>query len=156
MAGIAAGIYWIFKSFLQIPIGKFLDLYREENDDYWAMVVGMAISSLVPLGFLFASYPWHLYGLQFLLAFGMALAVPARNAIFTRHIDKEKEAQTWGFQSSVLGFAGGLAGIAGGFIADAMGFAALFLLLSLFGMIATILVIGIRNDILYGKNGNPK
>jgi len=148
VAGIAAGIYWILKSFLQIPIGKWLDLYRGEKDDYNAMILGMVISSFTPLGFLFISQSWHLYALQMLMAIGMALVIPSKTAIFTRHIDKEKEAQTWGLQSSSLGFAAGIAGIVGGLVANAFGFSALFILVGLLSFLSTTLLILIRNDII--------
>lgn len=156
VAGIAAGIYWILKSVLQIPIGKLLDLYHGERDDYKAMIWGMFISSIAPLGFLFASQQWHLYILQVLLAVGMALEIPSRAAIFTRHIDKEKEAETWGLQSSSLGLAAGIAGIVGGIIANTLGFPALFILVSLLGMISTLLLVFIRDDIAPRQTSFPQ
>ena len=100
VVGMAIGIYWVAKSILQIPIGKYLDRNHGEKDDYWFMVIGTFLASLTPLLFLVSSEPWHIYGLQIVHALGMAMAIPPWGGIFTRHIDKGREAETWGLESS--------------------------------------------------------
>jgi len=148
VAGMAIGIYWITKSLLQFPIGKFLDHVKGEYDDYWFMVVGTFIASLTPLAFIISSEPWHIYSLQVVHAIGMAMAIPPWGGIFTRHIDKGREAETWGFESSALGIGIGIAGIAGGFVANTIGFTPLFILVSVFGMTGSLLLLVIRKDML--------
>ncbi len=95
VVGFAAAIYWILKSILQVPIGKFLDKRRGEKDDFYCLVVGYLLAALVPFGYIFSYSPWHIYGLQAVYAIGMAMGIPAWAAIFTRHIDKGKEAFEW-------------------------------------------------------------
>jgi len=148
VAGIAAGIYWIVKSILQIPFGKFLDRTSGEKDDYWFMILGIFIASLVPLGYLVVYEPWHVYALQSVLAIGMAMVIPPWGGIFTRHIDRGREAETWGFESSLLGMGMGVAGIVGGIIAKSFGFNFIFATVSAFGLLGVFLLLLIRNDIL--------
>lgn len=151
VAGIAIGIYWLAKSILQIPIANFLDKHIGEKDDYYFLIGGTLLASLVPLGFIFASLPWHMYGLQLIQALGMAAALPAWCAIFTRHIDKGREAQSWALDSSALGIGAGIAGIVGGTIAEAFGFTPLFIGVAIFGVIAAFLCILIRKELLPRK-----
>lgn len=153
VAGMASGIYWVTKSLLQIPIGKFLDRRRGERDDYRALISGTFLASVIPLGYLLASEPWHIYAMQVVYAFAMAMVIPPWGGLFTRHIDKGREAETWGFESSLLGLGVGIAGIAGGFIAKAFGFAPLFIAVSVFGILGGCLLLLVGKEILPRGNG---
>lgn len=147
VAGFAALFYWIVKSFLQIPIGKYLDKNHGEKDDFWFMVLGTFITGLVPFGYLISFQPWHIYGCQILQAIGMAMVVPSWSAIFTRHIDKGKEAFEWSTRSTVLGFATGVAGAIGGIIAALFGFKIVFIFVGIFTIISAFLLFLIHKEI---------
>lgn len=148
VVGMAVGIYWITKSLLQIPIGKYLDRNHGEKDDYWFMVAGSYLASLTPLVFLVSSEPWHIYALQVVHAIGMAMALPPWGGLFTRHMDRGREAETWAFESSFLGIGLGIAGIVGGFVAKTIGFAPLFIGVSVLGMIGATLLLLIKKNVL--------
>ncbi len=125
-AGIASGIYWIVNSLVMIPIGKFLDKKEGEKDDLLAVVLGNILTALVALGYIFSRLPWHIYFLQALYGLGMALNIPAYTAIFSRHLDKGKEAYSWGVRGALTGLVIGVAEVAGGFVANHFGFNVLF------------------------------
>ena len=148
VAGIAVGIYWILKSLLQIPIGSYLDKNHGEKDDYYFLIGGTLLASLAPLGFIFAFLPWHMYLWQVIHAIGAALALPAWCGIFTRHIDKGKEAQSWALDSSAIGIGAGVAGIIGGLVAKTFGFIPLFLGVCILGIISALLCPLIKKDLL--------
>ena len=61
IAGFATLFYWLTKSILQIPIGRYLDKNHGEVDDFWFFVMGTFIVALVPLGFLFSWDPTPLF-----------------------------------------------------------------------------------------------
>jgi len=122
VVGIAEGIYLILKSIIQIPLAYYLDKRQGEKDDYYFLIAGMAIVSLVPLGFIFIFLPWHLYFLQVVYSFGMALIIPSWAGIFTRHIEKRREAFCWGMESSGFSIGAGLGGVVGGIVANNFGF----------------------------------
>ncbi len=147
VAGIAVGLYWLLKSIFQIPIGGYLDKNHGEKDDFYFLIGGTLLMGLVPLGFIFATLPWHIYGLQVIHAAGAALALPAWCGIFTRHIGRGKEAQSWAWDSSALGIGAGISGILGGIIASAFGFTPLFIGVSVLGLISTVLFVFIKEDI---------
>ena len=148
VAGIAVGIYWLSKSIIQIPIANFLDKKDGEKDDYWALIGGTLLASFAPLGFILATLPWHVYAIQGIHALGMAFAIPAWGAIFTRHIDKKREALTWGLESSSVGIGTGIAGILGGTIAKVFGFTPLFIGVCIMGIVASLLILLIANNLI--------
>ncbi|MEF8846895.1 MAG: MFS transporter [Candidatus Paceibacterota bacterium] len=155
VAGIAVGIYWLVKSILQVPLANWLDKIEGEIDDYYALISGTLLASLVPLGFIFASLPWHMYALQGVHSLGMALAIPSWAAIFTRHIEDGKEALSWSLDSSALGVGTGVAGIIGGSLVEVVGFNSLFVGVSVLGLIATLILLLIRKDIIPKKHVFP-
>jgi predicted MFS family arabinose efflux permease len=153
VAGFAALSYWVSKSFLEIPIGHFLDKKHGEKDDFWFMVIGTSITVIVPIGYLFSSMPWHIYFFQVVHAFGMAMVLPSWLAIFTRHIDKGREAFEWSMETTSIGMGAGIAGGLGGILASYFGFNILFILVSTLSLIATILLLVVRNDISIKGDG---
>lgn len=148
VVGAAVGIYWVVKSILQIPIGKYLDKNHGEKDDYWFMIVGILLASFTPLLFLVSSEPWHIYGLQVLHAIGMAMAIPSWGGLFTRHMDRGREAETWSLESSSLGFGIGVTSIVGGLVAKTFGFDFLFIGIFVLGISGVLLLLLIKNDIV--------
>ncbi len=148
VAGIAMGVYWLGKSIFQIPIAHYLDKNHGEKDDYYALIGGTILASLTPLGFIFATVPWHIYVLQGVHALGMAMAIPSWSAIFTRHIEKRREAFCWSLDSSSIGLGAGIAAILGGTIAETLGFTPLFISVSIFGIVAALLFLLIGEDLL--------
>jgi MFS family permease len=148
VAGIAIGIYWLTKSLIQIPIANFLDKKQGEKDDYYVLIGGIVLASFVPIGFIFATLPWHMYLLQLVHALGMAFVIPSWSGIFTRHIEKGREAFCWSLDSSALGIGAGVAGIVGGTIAKTFGFSPLFIGVTILGVISALMIILIKNDLL--------
>lgn len=148
VAGFASLTYWTVKSFLQIPIGRYLDRNHQEKDDFWFMFLGTFLAGLTPFGYLISSLPWHIYAFQVIHAFGMAMVIPSWSAIFTRHIDKGKEAFEWGLRSTSLGFGAGFAGAIGGILAGLFGFKIIFILVGTFTMVSAILLLLIKEEII--------
>ncbi len=148
VAGFASAIYWIVKSIIQIPIAKYLDKNGGEKDDYFFMTAGIFISGLVPFGYFISSAPWHIYFFQIIYAIGMAMAVPAWMAIFTRHIDKGKEAYEWSLYSTALGFGVGIFSAIGGALVGAIGFKIIYIFVGVFTIISAMLLLLIQKDIV--------
>lgn len=147
VAGFAALFYWLSKSFVEIPIGRFLDKCDGEKDDFWFMVAGTFITALVPIGYLFSYLPWHIYFFQVIHAIGMAMTLPSWLAIFTRHIDKGKEAFEWSMETTSIGSGAGIAGGLGGIIASFFGFKMLFIFVSALTVFSAILLLFVKNNI---------
>lgn len=152
IAGLSALFYWIPKSFFEIPIAIYLDKNHGEKDDFWFTFIGLLIISLVPIGYLFAFAPWQIYLFQVIYAAGMAMALPSWLAIFTRHVDKGKEAFEWGMETSSIGTGAGIAGGLSGILVAALGFRILFLFVSGLTIFAALLLLLIRNNV-FSRDG---
>ena len=153
IAGLAALFYWIPKSLFEIPLAIYLDKNPGEKDDFWFMVTGYVIIALVPIGYIFSTQPWHIYLFQVIYAAGMAMALPSWMAIFTRHIDKGKEALEWGMETSVIGTGAGIAGGLSGIMVAIFGFTTLFIFVSAFTILSMILLLFIRKHV-FSRDGH--
>ncbi len=144
VAGIAAAIYLITKSIFQIPIASLIDRIRGEKDDYTFMIVFSVIMSFIPLLYLVIDQPWQLYLVQLLMGIFTAMTFPSFMAIFTRHIDRKKEATEWGVYFTLTDFSSaGLAAI-GGVIAGTLGFPTLIMAVVAISVIGALLLIPIK------------
>ena len=134
--GYAVAIYWVAKSILQIPISRYLDITKGENDDLFSIMVGIFIFAMVYFLYIFARTKFDLFLLQGLLAFGGALFIPPWFATFTRHIDRFKISFEWSLNSGLIGVSIAGAGALSGIIVSKYGFNALFIIASSVHIIA--------------------
>lgn len=156
VAGFASFIFWTVKSILQIPVGNYLDKNHGEIDDFWFMVIGTFMLGFVPLGYLFATSPWHIYVLQIFYAIAAAMNLPSWSAIFTRHIDRGREAIEWGLQSTFLGLGAGVAGGVGGLLVSLFGFKVVFIFVSAFTMFSALLLFLVRDGVSRRNKDTPR
>ena len=147
IAGFSALFYWITKSFMEIPIGRFLDKHDGEKDDFWFMTLGLFVVAITPLGYLISTEPWHIYFFQVVHATGMAMALPSWLAIFTRHIDKGKEAFEWSLETTSISMGAGIAGGLGGIVASIFGFRILFIFVAGLTFFAALLLLLVKNNV---------
>ena len=147
IAGFASLIYWVLKSILQIPISSYLDKNHGERDDFYFLITGICLTSLVPFGFAFSFSVWHIYILEVLHATGMAMVIPSRGAMFTRHIDKGQEAYEWAMNSACLGLGAGIMGAIGGIMASIYSFRLIFILTGVFSFLSALVVFLIKDDV---------
>ena len=127
--GFAIAIYWITKSIVQLFVARYLDKNHGEVDDYYSMLAGLLIVIVTIYSYYFVREVWQIYLLQFFLALGNSFVVPPFYAIFTRHIDKDREASEWAMRSSFsLGAGSALGGALSGLLAAAIGIRPIFLI----------------------------
>src|SRR3989344_1284795 len=129
--GFALAVYWIVKSVLQLPVGRWLDRNKGEIDDFWSLFFGREI--------------WHLYTYEVILGVADAFTVPPIYAIFSRHLDKDHEGFEWSVLSSVsFGAGSALGGALGGIIAGMYGFRLVLLFAGLGALTASIVLLLVR------------
>ncbi len=151
VVGMAAGLHLVVRSVFRLLFGIYVDSHKGLKDDYFCLVSGLFISSLVPFGYLYASMPWHIYVLQTILGIGLALTTSGFTSIFTRNLDKGKESTEWGIDGTAVGIGPGITGVLGGLGATYLGFDVMFILSALVGMIGVILLMLIHDDVLKVK-----
>ncbi len=146
VAGFAAAIYWIVHAAVMIPFGKYLDKRQGEKDDLWFIILGNLLAAVGVFGYLVSTVPWHIYLLQAIYGIGMAMNMPGYTAIFTRHIDKGREAFEWSVRGALVGIGTGVAGALGGVIAQNFGFNTLFVGAGIFIILSSVLPIFILKE----------
>lgn len=144
VAGVAAAIYLITKSLLQIPIATLMDRIKGEQDDFWWLFSGSLIAAFIPLTYLVIRTPLQLYLVQFVYGATLAMAFPSFMAIYTRHISKQREGMSWGVYFTFMDLSAAVVATVGGVLAETIGFRPLFVLASVLGIIGTALTFFIR------------
>ncbi len=154
-AGFAAAIYCILHSLVVIPFGRYLDRNHGEKDDLWFIIIGNFLAALAFFGYIFSRQPWHIYVLQGIYGIGMGMNLPGFTAIFTRHIDKGKEAYEWSVRGALVGIGTGVAGGLGGIIAHNFGFNVLFVGVTIFILLSGFFPMLISIQMLNKETKSP-
>jgi len=131
LVGLAVCVYWILRASFQIPFSRFIDSHKGEIDDFLVMAIGSFLMSLMPFLYMFALKPVHVILLQGVTGFASAMVSPAWLAIFTRHVEKNAEAQSWGLYNASVGYSIALAGALSGFLAGKFGFQTLYFIVGI-------------------------
>jgi MFS family permease len=134
--GYAAAFYWLAAVLTRLPIARYIDRSKSEKDDFYFMIIGSVLISVVPFLFLVSREIWHIYMIQAFYGLGYSLRIPGWYGMFTRHIDKGQEGYEWSFDSLVAGVGAGVTAAAGGLLASRLGFETLFI------MVGTISIVG--------------
>jgi len=145
-AGLASTVYFIVKSVVQIPVARMVDKHRGEKDDFWVMVVGSMLISLSAFLYMFATTRAHVYGIQVLYGIGGALSYPTWLAIFTRHVDKNREGLEWSLYYTSVDVGSALTAGLGGLLAASFGYQFLFWLVGVSSIAGTMFLIGVREE----------
>ena len=138
--GICYSIYWVVKGVLQLFIAKSLDKVRGEGDDYFALLLGQLLDTVVPIAFLFAHSAAELYLIFFIYGIGDALYVPPWNAIFTRHVNPDQVSSQWALDSSGFNLGAAIAIVTGSALAVAFGFRTVFVLVAIAQIISLVII----------------
>lgn len=146
--GVSAAIYWILKSVVQLPLANFLDRTPGEKDDFYTLITGLVISSFSEFSFAFVHSIAGIYFVQTLHALGLALYFVSWQAIFSRHIDKERISFDWALDSTSVGISAGISALAGGAIANQFGFLAVFTLAGVLSLVSAAILVTVPDIVL--------
>ncbi len=138
--GVAAAIYWIVKSVIQIPIALMLDRTPSEKDDYIFLIFGLILAGITALSFIFINQIWQLYLVEFLHSLGFAFYVPAWNGMFARHLDKDHQSLDFSLDSTLVGVASAITGLLSGVFVTWFGYNTIFVLGALFSFVSAMII----------------
>jgi MFS family permease len=154
--GFVTAAYWITKSVVQPFIARAFDNKKGERDDFLFMVIGMYVANVIPLGYIFVTNVAQLMVLEFIRGLAMACAIPTWGALFTRHMDKGWEAFSWSIESTAIGLAAGLSAALGGILVTILGFRWVFVLVSVFGLLASTVLLSLKKHMFLAEHFNEK
>jgi MFS family permease len=147
VVGISTSIYFITNGLLQLPVAAYIDKIKGEKDDYRAVIFGSSLVSLTAFLYLFVNYSWQVYVVQIISAVGGAISYPAWTAIFSRHLDRNREGFEWSFYNSIVGFGSALTASIGTIIALWLGYRWLFFIVGFFSIVSNLLLFFISKDL---------
>ncbi len=144
LASASVGFYAILRGVLYFLL-KQLDETRFSKK---FMIVGGYLIFAVSYGlYMTASKPIHIFGIQALLAFAEVVINPSWSSTIAISLTKGKER---GLYSDFYGYRSifeGLSALVGGYLAMRLGFNALFGLMTVFALAASVLGLFLENDI---------
>lgn len=148
VVGIAAGIYWILRSALEIPIANYLDKTPGEHDDFMALIGGLFLVGISAIAMCWVTQVWELYAVHAVHAVAFALYFASWPTIFSRHLDKDRIALDWTLDSTAAGIGAGITGLLGGIIAERFGFTFIFVMAGLLAFVAAFILLTMPDLIL--------
>lgn len=149
VAGVAAAIFLLTRSVLQIPSAAIIDKICGDKDDYWFLLIGTAVVSVIPLLYIFISTPLELYIVQFILGAATAFTYPSYMALFTRYIDKNREATAWGVYFTLTDISSAATAAIGGVLAATVGFEKVIYAVVILSLAATAIYIPMKKSLTH-------
>ena len=137
LAASAYSVHLISRVVMELIICKKLTKTRD-IDKLKITIAGLFLLSLSYIGFALTRTIIPLFAFYSLTGIGLGIASPAKNSLFSTHLDKNKEPTEWGIYDAVVFFGMALATALGGFIASAYGFELLFILASVLNLIGIL------------------
>lgn len=116
--GIGIAIYFLTRSFFQIPIGIITDKIKKDRDEILFVLLGGIL-----MGSVFFFYP-HItaskqyYFLQFIFGLGAALNVTSWRKLFAQNLSKSKEGLEYGLYEMIISLSAAFFSIAAGIVAN--------------------------------------
>lgn len=146
VVGLATTFFWVARTLTTLPLSRLMDQTDGERDEFYFMIVGTFILASVPLFFLLAAKPWHIYLIQLISGLAHSMAVPSWRILFTSHLDRGRTGYEWSLEDIGVGAAIGISAYLGSWLADQFGFRLLFVLLAILGYLGTMVLIPIGRD----------
>jgi len=144
VAASSFSTYLIVRVIFELISGKYLS---KSNDmqKFVISIIGIILISLGYVGFAMTKNISSLFVFYGVIGMGLGIASPAKNCLFSSHLDKDKEVTEWSLYDGFVFMGMAMAATIGGFVANRYGFTFLFYL------VATTNLLSIIPYILYAE-----
>lgn len=143
-AGLASMIFLITISSLRV----YFSYKFQPKDRLWMLRLGTIIITLVPLGYIFSTQVYHVYGVQFFYGLGAAFAYPAWSSLFTSHLEKGKRGFQDSIYSSSVGIGTAITAGVGAWIAEHTSFQVVFILTGIIAVVGLLFLFKLQKNSL--------
>jgi MFS family permease len=137
IAASAFSFYLITRVVIEVIAGRY-STGKSDLNKLWMTIAGMILLSFAYIGFAFSHTISSLFFFYVITGIAIGIATPAKNSLFSAHLDHDREPTEWGIYDAVTLSGIALATALGGFIASAYGFQPLFLLAALINFLGII------------------
>lgn len=137
LAASAYSVHLVFRVIFELIFGRYLT----KSDDSKMLkiaILGILTITLAYVGFIFTNTVPMFFFFYAVAGVGFGIVSPAKNTLFSTHLDKDKESIEWGLSDATAFIAIAMAAALGGFIAGQYGFRVLFILSAIINTISII------------------
>lgn len=127
-ASLTGGIFALAAGVTTLFAGKYADKIKRDEKIVAAGYVIMGIGFFL---YLFVNSIWFLFGVQILTGFAEAFYSPAFDALYSKHLTKNKAGRQWGAWEALNYFSTAIGAAIGGIIASIFGFHAIFIIMGI-------------------------
>ena len=140
-ASIAVTIYLLSKTILRIPISKYCDKKKLHKE---FMIIGYFMMSLVPLGYFLVQSIYQLFLIELFFALGASIGRSGWYHLLSQNVPRGEEGSKWNAMKGYTGIGDAIAATLGGVLVTFVGFHITFIIVSIFGILSTILLTKVK------------
>jgi MFS family permease len=145
VAASSFSTYLIVRVIFELISGRYLS--KSNDARKFAMsILGIILISLGYVGFALTKNILSIFIFYGVIGMGLGIASPAKNCLFSSHLDKDKEVAEWSIYDGFVFMGMAMSATVGGFIANKYGFTFLFYLVAVTNLLSII------PYLLYAKN----
>ena len=136
-ASFAFSFYLIARVIVELISSFFLEKTKDKQK-LMVVIAGNCLLSVAYLGFAFFMNIQLFYFFFIVAGIGLGIGTPAKNCLFSAHLDKNRETTEWGMYDAIVFIGMALAASLGGLIANQYGFSTLYILASIINIIGIV------------------
>jgi hypothetical protein len=137
VAAASFSTYLIVRVIFELITGRYLS-NSTDTQKFAISILGIVLISLGYVGFAMTKNVSSLFIFYGVIGMGLGIASPAKNCLFSSHLDKDKEITEWSIYDGFVFMGMAMAATIGGFVANRYGFTFLFYLVSVTNLLSII------------------
>ncbi|MBF8249891.1 MAG: hypothetical protein HW400_492 [Candidatus Levybacteria bacterium] len=137
VAASSFSAYLIVRVIFELISGRYLSR-SSEMQKFVVTIIGIILMSGGYVGFALTKNVSSLFLFYGVIGMGLGIASPAKNSLFSSHLDKDKEVTEWSIYDGFVFMGMAMAATIGGFVANRYGFAFLFYLVAITNLLSII------------------
>lgn len=137
IAASSFSCYLVVRVIFELISGRYL-ARSKETQKFIISIIGIALMSLGYLGFALTDNIPSLFLSYGIIGMGLGISSPAKNSLFSTHLDKNKEVIEWSMYDGFIFMGMAMSATIGGFVANSYGFTFLFYLVAITNLISII------------------
>ena len=137
VAAASFSTYLVVRVVFELISGRYLSK-STDIQKFTMSTVGIILISLGYIGFAMTKNVSSLFLFYGVIGMGLGIASPAKNSLFSLHLDKDKEVTEWSIYDGFVFMGMAMATTIGGFVASNYGFSFLFYLVAITNLLSII------------------
>lgn len=137
LAASGYSIHLVFRVIFELIIGRYLSR-GSDSQMLRIAIFGILLLTVSYLGFIITTTILMFFFYYAVAGIGFGILSPAKNTLFSTHLDKDKASVEWGITDATTFISIATAAALGGFIAGQYGFRVLFILSAIMNTISVI------------------